>query len=107
MLGKSPKWGAGSTANLHQLTQALGGSTEKKEITPHTYPQKIGSKTSFLICSDGLHDMVPLDDIESITAKPTPPEEKVSKLYEAALRGGGEDNISIIWLEIKTVSLIG
>ena len=91
--------------NLHQITQALGGSSDKKGIDPHMYPLKIGKEASFLICSDGLHDMVSLDDIESITAESTTPQEKVTSLYEAALRGGGEDNISIIWIKVEAASL--
>ena len=58
-----------------------------------------------MICSDGLHDMVSLDDIESIAAESTTPQEKVTGLYEAALRGGGEDNISIIWMKVEDASL--
>lgn len=91
--------------NLHQITQALGGAAERKEIDPHVYPIKIGKQASFLICSDGLHDMVSLDDIEGMVAEAKTPVDRVGKLFNAALEGGGEDNISIIWLEVEPVSL--
>jgi len=91
--------------NLHQLTQAIGGSVEEKGIDPHTYPLKISNQASFLICSDGLHDMVSLDDMEAIMAKETSPGDRVNGLFQAALKGGGEDNITIIWLDVEHVSL--
>ena len=90
---------------LHQITQAIGGATEEKEIDPHTYPIKISNQASFLICSDGLHDMVSLDEIEAIVAKENSPINRVDGLFQAALKNGGEDNITIIWIDVDRVSL--
>ena len=86
---------------LHTITQAIGGSVEFKEIEPHIYPVKIKSRGAFLICSDGLHDMVSIDDIEEIMVAAGSPEERVGDLFDAAMKSGGEDNITIIWLEIE------
>ena len=90
--------------NLHQITQAIGGTLEKKEIEVHTYPLKISSQVSFLICSDGLHDMVSLDEIEAIMNADNSAMSRVNGLFRAAMENGGEDNITIIWLDLSVVT---
>lgn len=54
----------------------------------------------FLLCSDGLTDMVDDVLIESILALPDALPQKVEKLIEAAKAAGGHDNITVILSEV-------
>jgi len=50
----------------------------------------------FLICSDGLTDMLSYDDIAGILREDISLKDKGKKLVEEANKNGGEDNITII-----------
>lgn len=64
---------------------------------------KITSKkpTYFLICSDGLHGLVPPEDIQKIVMSAKCIEDKVISLINAANDAGGTDNISAVLLAIN------
>lgn len=70
------------------LLQYLG----KKGIVPHIGVAR--KKAHYLICSDGLTDMVSLDEIEDIMASAGFDEIGIS-LINAAKNAGGEDNITV------------
>jgi len=82
----------------HVVTQSLGGTSRLVELQPHiaTRPFRFGS--AFLICSDGLTDMLDQDAIEANI------EEDIAvfatRLFQQAMDAGGEDNISICVVEI-------
>ncbi len=63
-----------------------------KELTGQLYNEDL-----FLICSDGLCDMLPDEEIEQILLA----EPSAGKLVEAAKNAGGKDNTSVILLKIK------
>jgi PPM family protein phosphatase len=50
----------------------------------------------FLLCSDGLSDMVDDEDIRGILALEDGLEDKATLLVEAALRAGGRDNVTVV-----------
>ena len=52
----------------------------------------------FLICSDGLTDMVSIETIKSIISSSNGAKECAMRLMDAALNNGGSDNITIIVL---------
>ena len=55
----------------HTLTQALGGAPSFMEILPHVTLQRLEAGHLFIICSDGLTDMVGIDKMEAtITEEP-------------------------------------
>ena len=74
--------GAGAEGRLHVV-----------EIT-----DRLSEGDELLICSDGLTDMVPDEDIEKVLAES---EEPADDLYALACRNGGEDNVSIILAKIS------
>lgn len=76
------------------LSQCLGGFLSDQTLEPHVVALPLEEGAEFLICSDGLHDMLTDADIERCLA----PDLAVSvqKLFEHAMREGGIDNISII-----------
>ena len=54
----------------------------------------------YLICSDGLTDMVSVDEITEVLVS-TPIEEAITQLLEKALANGGKDNTTIILCKIE------
>ena len=54
----------------------------------------------FLLCSDGLTDMVDDPLIQEILSLPTDPVQKVEKLIDLAKSTGGFDNITVVLCEI-------
>lgn len=91
---------AGELAELkkiygHVLTRALGGDEEGNHEPDMTMiPVRAGQR--FLLCSDGLHDMLTQFDIHAHLAVTTAsPEQIAEALIESALAAGGRDNISV------------
>lgn len=80
------------------VTRALGVAPFV-EVECHEYPTQVGD--IFLMCSDGLHDMVPDRDIERafIELGGNLPE-LAGYLVELANANGGKDNVSVILTEI-------
>ena len=78
------------------LTQYLGIASEEMQLSPYIKKYSLQADDIFLICSDGLTDMVDLEEITSILRLHTEPEDAVNKLIQAALDAGGKDNITAI-----------
>ena len=64
---------------------------------------EIGYQTgsSYLICSDGVTDMLSDEEIQEILSKTGTAEEKVEELLEMALSRGGRDNVTMILAQIN------
>ena len=60
--------------------------------------ERLSEGDQLLICSDGLTDMVPDEDIEKVLSEAENP---ADELYALACRNGGEDNVSIILAQIS------
>jgi len=78
------------------LTQNLGIPKEEFVIEPYIAEGALQSGDIFLICSDGLTNMVSEADIQSILAQSGTTLDGAKKLLSAALHNGGKDNITII-----------
>jgi protein phosphatase len=57
----------------------------------------------FLLCSDGLTDMVDDSDIEIVLVSAKSLEQKVERLISSALEAGGKDNVTVILCEVAGV----
>lgn len=81
------------------LSQYLGIPPEELTICPHygEQPYKIGDK--YLLCSDGLTDMVSQEKMKQILMEQTS-EQAAQLLLKQALDNGGRDNVTLIVLEI-------
>ena len=89
----------------HKLTQHLGIFKDEMEIEPHIATEitiKKGDK--FLLCSDGLTDMVDDEEIKEILKKNKSEKEISEALVEEALSNGGHDNITAMIIIAKTSS---
>lgn len=78
------------------LLQYLG----KPNLEADGHITLISNSTEFLICSDGLTDMVTIDDIEDIIGSFTAPIQMVHELYNKVANSGGHDNVSIIYIRL-------
>lgn len=84
---------AATSANKNLVTRALGvEDAVLLEVNEH----KVQTGDLYLMCSDGLSDMVDDASIAKILAADTPLEQKVAQLVDAANANGGRDNISVL-----------
>ncbi len=57
--------------------------------------------STFLLCSDGLTDMITSKQIVAILEQKLPIEKKVQALIEAANNAGGKDNVTVVLVEYQ------
>ena len=85
---------ANNSMNKNLVTKALGIDAS---IEPDINSQKIHDGDIYLLCSDGLSDVVTDAEIERIiTEQPWDNETFTNKLIDQANSAGGPDNISVI-----------
>ena len=77
------------------ITRAVG-TEDTIEVDMLAVPRQIGDR--WLICSDGLHGMAPKAELQRLLQLENP-EEAADRLLQAALDGGGRDNISLVILQ--------
>lgn len=81
----------------HVLTQHLGVHPDEYIIEPYICENiSVHDGDIFLLCSDGLTDMLSDNDIESVLLQNESAEILVGKLIAQALKAGGKDNITVI-----------
>ena len=80
------------------VTQYLGIDPAETKLVPYIRSAKTMKDDVFLICSDGLTDMVSIETIKSIISSSNGAKECAMRLMDAALNNGGSDNITIIVL---------
>lgn len=90
----------------HQITQYLGIFEEEMILEPFVSEKiRVMPGDIYLICSDGLTDMLSHQEICEILQEPQKVEEKAEKLVDAALSAGGKDNVTVVLVEVgKSVS---
>ena len=81
----------------HALERAVGIPDDRPPETGHL-PLEKGD--IILLCSDGLYSMTGDQQMATILASDRPLDEKLDQLLQAALDGGGRDNISIASAEV-------
>ncbi len=81
------------------LTQHLGIPEKEILIEPYSGETAYGDNDIFIICSDGLTDMVDESEILGISLN-SDIENLAERLFDEAMRLGGRDNISIIAFRI-------
>ncbi|WP_220210541.1 PP2C family protein-serine/threonine phosphatase [Reticulibacter mediterranei] len=75
------------------------GRTATVEVDIESVPLAAGDR--LLLCSDGLWEMVRDPQIADILARPVrDPSETADRLVQAALTGGGEDNVGVIVVQV-------
>jgi protein phosphatase len=80
----------------HVLTQVLGD--ESNQVRPDSLTIELVENDIFLLCSDGLNNMLSDEKIANVIENGANMSEN---LLTHALHSGGNDNISIIIIEVK------
>ena len=83
------------------LTQYLGIDPDEMMIEPYIKSYYLQEGDTFLICSDGVTDMVEEQEICRILAHNEDVGDCVDLLIQAALDGGGKDNITAIVVRME------
>ena len=83
------------------LSQHLGIPKSEFKIEPFIAKGACLDGDRYLLCSDGLTDMVSVEEIEKTLNEKKEIPDCAASLMEAALSNGGIDNISIILCEIQ------
>lgn len=94
----------GITNRKPGLTQFLGIPEAEFQIEPSQKRFVLQDKDIWLLCSDGLTDMVSEQEIVQCLDEELTVSEKVGKLVKLALQNGGKDNITIILCQISNSS---
>lgn len=87
----------------YRLTQHLGIYPEEMEIEPYTHSDELRRGDKFILCSDGLTDMVSNEDILKVISKDVSTMCIAKELLERALANGGKDNITIIVAQVGEI----
>ena len=92
---------ASSSSIKNLVTRALGvEDAVALEINEH----EVEAGDCYLMCSDGLTDMVDDAEIASILGGAVPMEQKADSLVAAANEHGGRDNISVLLVQVDAAS---
>lgn len=82
------------------LTQYLGMEEENLQLELSISRQEIKIGDRFLLCSDGITDMLSDGEIADILSRDIPVAKTVEILVDRALKKGGRDNITVVLCEI-------
>lgn len=85
-------------SNLRNILLQAIGVTEKLEICQKLLSARRGD--CFLLCSDGLTDMLTDEKINEILTHNTRPEQAGSELIAQALAAGGKDNVTVLLVSV-------
>lgn len=99
-MGKMTLEEAKKSTNRNIITRAIG-TGESIEADIEAIDLEEGAQdTYFLLCSDGLTNVVSDEEIARVVSLEDTPEEKVCKLIETANQNGGPDNITVVLLSL-------
>ncbi len=78
------------------VTRALGVEASV-DIEIHDYP--VEPQDLYILCSDGLTDMIGDDDLAALARAPATLEEKAQRMIQLANAMGGRDNVSVVLVQ--------
>ena len=84
----------------YHLTQNIGIFPDEMELEPYIAKGEMQVGDQYLICTDGLTDMVGEEEICAILSLPCDEDQKARMLMHSALENGGNDNITIILVKL-------
>ena len=83
----------------HQITRYVG-CTSKIEVDITSGP--VWNGDYFMLCSDGLSEMVSFERIQEICGAGLEAKETAEKLVEEALNNGGKDNVTVVVVQVTS-----
>lgn len=91
---------AQTATHRNLLTRALGVQTQiYAEITEH----EVVPGDMYLLCSDGLTDMVGLKEIAKLLGLNLPLAQRAERLIQAANAHGGRDNVTVLLINVEAM----
>jgi len=84
-----------------QRNRIYRGLGQQPTVEVDTFTVQLQRGDRLILCSDGLWEMVPDEEIRTIVQGARSPQKACDALVEAANRAGGEDNISVIVVEME------
>lgn len=91
---------AAASPHRHILLQAIGADTDKLDIATRTIALRPGDR--LLFASDGLTGMVKDHEVlRDLLRRHADPDEACQALVDAANTAGGEDNISVVIVDVS------
>jgi serine/threonine protein phosphatase PrpC len=79
------------------ITKAIGAEST---IDPAVHYGDISAEDIYLMCSDGLSDLLTTDEIVAIINDMPSLEEGANQLIQAAIKKGGHDNITVVMMKV-------
>jgi protein phosphatase len=86
----------------HVITNTVGGDSASIKVEVHKLQLEAGDR--MLLCSDGLTEMLPEEEINSILQTENEPEQTCRRLVARANEAGGKDNITVIVAHFLTAT---
>jgi PPM family protein phosphatase len=80
------------------LLQCLGGAQSSGVLSPHVSTVPLGDNETFLLCTDGLSDVLTLDEIEGVLMGND--DDPLAILLRKALDAGAPDNLTVVIVHI-------
>lgn len=78
------------------ITRAIG---TEDSVQADLFEEQLEADDLFLMCSDGLSNMVSDEDISRILSSSDTLQQKVEQLIDSANRNGGKDNITVVLVD--------
>lgn len=88
----------------HILTRNLGSA---EDVEPDIFEIEPSSNDRFVLCSDGLTDLVDDDEIFEMVQRAADPEPLCRQFIETALKRGGHDNTTVVSVFLSDVEKKG
>ena len=87
----------GEKKNSNIITNCIGAGCKDSYIDLYEFTADFKSGDTYMLCSDGLNDMVDFEDIEQLMNKGC----SANGLCEAAIEAGGFDNVSVCVFHVE------
>ncbi|TGK23062.1 serine/threonine-protein phosphatase [Leptospira yasudae] len=87
------------------ITSCIGGGTTDLQMDLFDITGSLNEGDRILLCTDGLTDVIKIDDLEEILRNATNAKEACSHLSEEANLRMTKDNTSVIVIEVKEMAL--
>jgi protein phosphatase len=95
---------ASASRTSHLLSRSVGN---EMFVNVDTHEHQVLPGDVFLLCSDGLHNLVTAAEMADIATRHTRLEDAVQELVNLANQRGGNDNISVQLIRIRSVERVG
>ena len=104
LLGVLSSREAAAARNSHLLSRSLGN---EMFVNVDTHEHQVLPGDMLLLCSDGLHNLVTPPEMADIATRHARLEDAVHELVDLANQRGGNDNVSVQLIRIRSVERVG